>query len=191
MNSLRRLIPSLLFVWTLSPPVLAAHAHVHGQATLDVAVDGGDLSIHLDSPLESLLGFEHTPQNAKQLAAAKQMIAKLRAMQNLFLPTLAAGCTATNVALQSEALDPKLLSGSHKKSPAKPAHKGHDHGGHEDHADLAADYNFQCAKAAQLHGMDIRLFDAFPKLRQIDVQLVSPRGQSAVRLTPERKSLNW
>ena len=44
---------------TYAPSVLAQEhaAHVHGDAHLDVALEGDTLSLQLESPLDNLLGF--------------------------------------------------------------------------------------------------------------------------------------
>ena len=43
---------------------LSAHcapAHVHGVARIDLAVDGDQLTLSLEMPLDNLVGFEHAP----------------------------------------------------------------------------------------------------------------------------------
>jgi hypothetical protein len=37
----------------------------------------------------------------------------------------------------------------------------------------------------------VGLFQHFPKLRRLDVQVAGPRGQSAARLSPQQKRLAW
>ena len=46
---------ALLFALACSLPAWAGKAHEHGAARLDVAVDGGTLTIALDTPLDGLL----------------------------------------------------------------------------------------------------------------------------------------
>jgi hypothetical protein len=177
----------LCLVLPASAPVLAAHAHVHGQARLDVAVDGRQLSLHLDSPLESLLGFEHPPYNAAQVQAAREMVARLRDAQNLFVATPAAGCLLEGREIESAALAPTLLVGG-TQAPVAPPRPGEQGGAH---GDLDADFTFRCARPAALAGMEVHLFQAFPRLHRLDVQIAAPRGQSATRLTPQQPRLSW
>ena len=79
--------------------VLATHAdepalpsaHVHGQATLTVAVEGKALEIHLDSAAMNLPGFEHRANSQ----AEKRRLTALRkelddVQQRLQLPQLLA-----------------------------------------------------------------------------------------------------
>src|SRR5688572_25222455 len=89
-------------------PLHAEQAHVHGYATLDVAVDGNILALRLESPLDSFVGFERAPKNEKERAALRRMAQALRSEQ-AFLPSAAAACRLKDVALSSPVLDPALL----------------------------------------------------------------------------------
>jgi len=149
------------------------HAHVHGVAKLEVAMDGANLSLHLETPLDGLLGFERAPRTDKERAAVAEMRKKLADAGKLFAPTTAAQCTLKSVQIDAAALD------------AKPAT------GNTEHADLNADFLFTCAQPAKLTGMDVRLFQAFPNMRRIDAQVVSAKGQKATRLSSKMRFLSW
>jgi hypothetical protein len=167
--------------------------HEHGVASLDVRVEGDRLDLRLRAPLESMAGLERPPRTDKQRQAVRTMAATLHDPHALFTPTAAAGCIAGDVVLQSDALAPELLSrtpaadtvpasgsASAASKPAPPAHP-----------DLEAQLTFRCAKPQALTGLQVRLFDAFPALREIGVAIATPRGDSGVRLSPSRTSLTW
>ena len=59
-------------------------AHVHGAAKIGVVVQGDTVSITLESPLESLIGFEHRPKTPAQQAAATALQARMRGGTDLF-----------------------------------------------------------------------------------------------------------
>lgn len=167
-----------LLMLCLATPAFAAHdhdrhAHVHGVAKLEVAVEGGQIDLHLESPLEALLGFEHTPRTDKERAAVARMRQALEQGGKLFAPTAAAGCKLVSVQVEAPSLEP-----------------GHG-GDHEEHGDLDADFRFACAQPGKLTGMEVRLSDAFPGMRRIDAQVVSGKGQSAARLTAKMRFLSW
>jgi len=149
------------------------HAHVHGIAKLDVAVDGSTLTLALESPLDSLLGFEHPARNDQEKTAVKTMSDQLHKPQALFALPTAAQCRSVSVTLDSPVLE------------AKPKHGG------DGHADLDGEFVFQCAQPQQLKGMTVQLFKAFTHLRELDVQIASPRGQSAAKLTAQQNQLRW
>jgi len=162
----------------------APGAHAHGVAELRVVVDGAQLDIALESPLDNLLGFERPPRTDRERAAVRAMAAKLRQAQTLFVPTAAAQCTLAAVQLSSAALPADLLG--EPKAAAVDA-KMDDDG----HADLDASFSFKCATPARLVGMEVGLMSAFPKFRKLNVQLVGPKGQSATVLRPGKRTVAW
>ncbi len=159
----------------------AAPAHTHGQAELRIAVDGGRLEIQLDTPLDSLVGFERAPRTDAERQAVRAAAGKLRAA-GLFVPTSAANCTAAPVKLASAALPPDLLG---EQAPAqrngKPA----------EHADLEASFAFACANPSELKGVETMLLRSFPGIRKVAVEIAGPRGQSRSVLTPGKSAIAW
>lgn len=166
----------LLSLFLVTLPSYSAEAHVHGAATLQIAVDGSSLSLNLSSPLDSLLGFEHLPRTDKQKTAVREMESKLRKADRLFFPTAAAGCKLKSVNLESLVLE------------GQQAH--HDEEG-EEHADMDGEFVFQCAKPAELKGLDVKLFAAFPGLHQLKTEVATQRGQTAATLTPSNHQIKW
>ena len=176
----------LTLAWLIAAPAFAQHdhkhdhghqhAHVHGVAKLEVAVDGGNLSLRLESPLEGLLGFEHAPRNDQERATVVEMRKKLADAGKLFAPTTAAQCTLKSVQVAAPTLDAKPAAS--QNTAAK-------------HADLDADFLFNCAQPAKLTGLDVRLFQAFPNMRRIEAQVVTAKGQKATRLSAKMRFLSW
>lgn len=165
----------LVVLWLAGLPALAHEpgAHVHGTASLQVAIDGANLTLNLESPLDNLLGFEHAPRTEKQKAAVRGMVERLNQAATLFAPTPAARCAPVSVQLDSPVLEPA------KKTEG------------DSHADLDGEFTFRCASPEALHDIEVRLFDSFPNLRQLDVQVASPRGQTAPRLSPKQRRISW
>jgi hypothetical protein len=171
---------SITLTWLITTPAFAQHghdhhAHQHGVAKLEVAVDGANLSLHLESPLEGLLGFEHAPRSDQERATVAEMRRKLADAGKLFAPTAAAQCTLKSVQVEAPPLD------------ARPAGRK----AASDHADLDADFLFNCARPARLTGLDVRLLQAFPNLRRVEAQVVTAKGQKAMRLSSKMRFLSW
>lgn len=146
----------------------AGKAHEHGAVTLDLAIEGGRLSIELGAPLDSLLGFERAPRTDAERKAAADVLARLRSPDKgkpLFTMDTAAQCTLSQVEVQASVLEPgaKTAAG-------------------DGHADLGASYAFDCAVPQALRGLDVGLFDAYRRIQRIDVQVVGPAGQTKVTL---------
>ena len=172
-------------------PVAKAHepgAHVHGLATLEVAIDGAAVQINLDSPLDNLLGFERAPRNEKERQSVKAMALKLHQADTLFVFTPAAQCRLESARLESSVLAPSLLASvaSPDKNDTLPQADASDV-----HAELAATWRFQCAAPQALQEVDVRLFQKFSSLKRIDAAVAGPEGQSSAKLSPKSTRLKW
>ncbi|MFN3594832.1 MAG: DUF2796 domain-containing protein [Thiobacillaceae bacterium] len=160
--------------WMMALGVGLAHAHgahQHGVGRLQVVAEGPALTIRLEGPLDNLLGFEHTPRNARERAAAAALMQRLREGKGLFGPSAAAGCT-----LAAAQVEAPVLEG------------GRDHDGH---AELAAEWRYTCAQPERLTGLRVNLFRVFPRLRTLEAAVAGPRGQRGARLSARAPDLNW
>lgn len=161
---------------TVAAPALAqSRPHQHGVVKLDVAIEGGQLSVALEVPLDSLVGFERAPRTTAEKRTASEALARLQDAASLFKPDAAAQCTVAAVEVSAAALQGSAESG---------AKRGHEH--EHQHADLDAAYRFQCAQPQQLRALDVGLFDAFKRIRRIDAQVATDKGQ--FKLTLERSA---
>jgi hypothetical protein len=152
-------------------------AHVHGVATLQVAVDKNAITLDFSSPLHNLLGFEHEAHDARQKAAVKKMADTLNKADQVFIPTAKAQCSLKSVKLDSPALG--------KKGNSQPQEEA---GGH---ADLDGEFVFACKYIDRLHDIDVNLFEAFPGLHQIKVEIATLKKQTSSRLTPDQRRIEW
>lgn len=177
-----RLLTPILLAALASPPAFAAGGHSHGVARLDVAVDGATITLRLEAPLESLVGFERAPRNDAERGQVRAMAQALRS-GNPFVPTAAARCRLDRVELTSPVLTPELLGES---GPAAAAGKAAD-----DHAELDGAFVYRCEDAKSLQGIDVMLFDHFKRLRRVDTQVAGPKGQSALKLTARSRQVRW
>lgn len=178
-SALSLLTAGLAFTAAVGDARAAGKAHVHGNVTIDVAIDGSTLAIAMAAPLDNLLGFERAPRTDAERGAAAAVLARLRAADQaaaLFATDAAALCTLTRVEVRAPVLEPAATAGSE----AAPA---------DGHADLDAAYEFSCARATALRRLDVGLFDAYPRIRRIDVQVAGPKGQSKVTLRRPARSV--
>jgi hypothetical protein len=142
-------------------------AHVHGLMHLDIAVDKQMLIIQLESPLDSLLGFEHRPRTASQRQAADALLKRMGDGATLFKPDVAAQCVLKDASIESAVLQSTATAAGSKDADKK-----------SEHADLDASYEFSCMHPDKLTTVEIGLFDAFKRLRKIEVQVAGARSQS-------------
>ncbi len=141
-------------------------AHVHGLMHLDIAVERQLLTLQLEAPLDSLLGFERRPRTPAERQAADALLKQMGDATTLFKPDTAAQCVLAKVSVESAAL----------QSTAPTAKK--EAGQESEHADLDASYEFNCAHPDQLTAIAVGLFDAFKRLQKIEVQVAGAQGQS-------------
>lgn len=159
-------------VTTLLPSwATAAPAHVHGIGELNITVEGSQLILAIESPLDPFLGFERPPRSAKEKETYAAALKLLNDPLNLFVPTAAAACTVKSANV----------------SEPFPGGKANPSG----HADLDAEYVFSCGQPAALKGIDAPIFKAFPRLNKLSIKRVGPTGQGAGQLTPKNPSLMW
>jgi len=162
------------FLLCFCAPAQAAgpQAHVHGVVQVDVAVQADLLSINLDAPLDSLLGFEREPRNDAERRAADEVLTRLKSGTGLFSADAAAQCTLSKATVSAPVLE--AAAGSVAKGA---------------HAELAASYEFRCAQAGQMRILDVGLFDAFKRIQRIDVQVAGARGQVKATLKRPMRSV--
>ncbi len=160
---------------SLASAARAQHAaHQHGVIELTVVLDGPVLSLALDAPLDSLVGFEHAPRTPAQKQAALALLARLRAPAGLFVPDAAAGCRPGDVDLDAGVLAPGAAAAS------------------DGHADLEATYTWTCARPDALHGIDLAgLMQAAPRIARASAQVATPQGQFKATLQRPATVLRW
>ena len=154
---------------TLAGAASGGPAHEHGAARLDVAVENNRVMLYLDTPLDNLLGFEHAPRSDAERQKADAVVARLKAPEGLFRIDPAGGCTPATVVLNAAALG---------LGPMADAADGKDSA----HADLEAQYSFDCKTASRAGFVELALFEAFPALKRVDLQVISAKGQMKVTL---------
>lgn len=135
-------------------------AHEHGRASVDIAIERGQLTLALDTPLDNLLGFERAPRTAAERQAAEAAVARLRAADGWVRIDPKAGCTLADVVLESDALG--LGGGTHQEG---------------EHAEMEGSITYRCTDATQAAYIELGLADAFKRIRTVDVQVAGPNGQ--------------
>ncbi len=162
---------------TAATPVSAAErrelgAHEHGRSTLDVAVEGGRVSMALASPGTDIVGFERAAATDAQRAELERVRAALADPLALFAPPPAARCRVAAAEVAFEAGD----------------EQGHEEGEDEEaagHAEFRAAYALDCGEPGALASLDLAPFFArFPGAAEVEVRVVTARGQSGREATP-------
>ncbi len=161
-------------------------AHVHGHGRLNIAMEGKTVSMELEVPGADIVGFEHEPSTPEQKAAMAEAKAKLADGLSLFAPAPKAGCELVRVKVSSEA------GHEHEDGHEHEAHGSAD--GHEEaehhHSEFHVEYSLQCASPSRLTSMTFDYFKAFPGAQELDIAVISPKGQSSFEVKRDNPSLD-
>jgi len=163
---------------TLCPGAWAGKAHEHGVARLDIGVEAGRVTLNLEVPLEDLVGFERAPRTDAERAAVVAALARLQEVDRLVRVDGGAGCGAGKVTMTA----PVWGVGGTPAQPDEAASSAKAASARGAHGDLEATYEFRCNNAPRAGHVELGLFDAFARLRRVEVQAVTPRGQMKVAL---------
>lgn len=147
-------------------------AHLHGEASLDLALESNQLLAELRAPAMNIVGFEHAPRNDEQHRAVEQAAAWLKnGDQWLALPA-AAACRLETSRVASSLLDTGDAD-------------SHDHESHDDevHSEFDVHLAFYCANPGELRRVEIRLFEQFPGMERIQLQAITETRQIGGALT--------
>lgn len=190
-------------LWAAASVVWAGKAHEHGVARLDIGVEVGRITLTLEVPLDGLVGFERAPRTDAERAAVAAALARLQEADKMVRIDGAAGCGAGKVDLvapvwgvggaapaaaaapsgSASSAVPGLSAASATSATSSPKAAGTTAAAARDaHGDLEATYEFRCSNAPRAGHVELGLFEAFVRLRRIEVQAVMPRGQMKVVL---------
>jgi hypothetical protein len=126
--------------------------HVHGEVTVNIALEGRTLALEIDAPAAQTLGFEKSPRDDRERAAVKAVDDWFRSGRNMLGVPPAAGCRLT----KAEFTPPKLGGG---------------------HADYRGSYLFDCTAPQSLAWVEIWALRRMQGLEKAEVNLVTPAGQ--------------
>lgn len=141
-------------------------AHVHGEATLQVAVEGRTAELILQSPAANLLGFEHKPKNGEQEAAVDETRQWLSATPLVQTANNDCIVTAGNV--------------HHGQGPEDEDEHGHGHG-KDSHSDVEVTQRIECGSELT-DPLTTPLMTRFPGIGQLSVDWLGAGSQGHTEL---------
>ena len=135
------------------------HAHEHGGAKLNIAIDGKEATIELETPADGIVGFEHDAvsdadkkQESRALDALKNRIAEMV----IFDRSAACAFTARKVAVEK---DPE-----------------------EGHSDVKAEFGVTCGKPPGGTTLRFGFSKIFPRIIDVEVQLLNGDQQTGAKI---------
>jgi len=176
-------------VLVLGHLVWAHDAHEHGAARLNLVVEGREVEIELETPLANVLSFEHAPKTDVQKQEVRDMAMRMRKADALFVFPAQAQCGLVDVSIDSDVIGREALAPGGMELRGQ----GHDEGSGEEHGhgDLDVEMSFICHHPEKLNSVTVNVFNVFPDLRRMEVQMLTPKGQKAAKLTPDSNVIQW
>ena len=137
------------------------HTHGHGKAA--VVVDGAALTVTLDVPLESYLGYDYRPRNKAQQKTWADFRARLTEPLRFVEPAAEAQCSAAQAATVPNLaqMDPQA-----------------------DIINLVVEFKFDCASPAALKSVGFTAFREHAGLKQLRVQLQNGVTRKTLTVRP-------
>lgn len=174
-----------------SIPAMAAEehrelgAHEHGHGKLNIAIEGNRVSMELEVPGADIVGFEHEASTPEQKAAVEKAKATLSDALAVFKLPAGAGCKLAEAKVAVQAEDEHEHAAEGKKEEAKADGAKEE----EHHSEFHVTYAIDCASPAKLTGIEFKYFDLFASAQELDVNLVTAKGQTSYEVTRERPKL--
>lgn len=139
-------------------------AHVHGVASLDLAIEGRTLTAIFESPADSIMGFEHAAKTSEEKKKQAEALTRLKARfgEMLLLPA-AAQCTWK--AAKAEV---------------------HVHGSH---ADVEAEFTAECKGPLDRGEIRFAFMKVFPDVHELKIQLIGPGQQTGATIKHDEGSV--
>lgn len=194
-------------------------AHVHGHVELNIAQDGHELLMEITAPGADVVGFEHAPHNDEQKAQLAKAIETLNNADSVFTLASAAHCHQEQAYVthtlgehdhdehhdhddhaehdHDEHHDHDHDHDDHAEHDHDD-HAEHDHDKHHDHeheegsqhGSFTAQYTFHCDDISKLNSIDTSWFTHFPSTKEIDVNLLTDKRQTALELNPGKTKIS-
>jgi hypothetical protein len=146
-------------------------AHQHGASKLNVAIEGQTISMELSAPADDIVGFETRPRTEKQKASVEQATGTLRDPLKLFALPQGAGCTVASASVEQV---------FEEEASAKAS----------DHSEFEGRYSLSCSNMAAVSEIEFPYFKLFPKVEEVEVQVISPKGQKSFEVKRNRPRLS-
>jgi hypothetical protein len=174
-------VSAYAFALALAVPVLYSRialaagkghaAHEHGVAIVNIVGEGNSATIQLESPSDSIYGFEHEAKKPADVKRRDVSIEKLKAnADKMFVLDPSLGCK-----LSSTDIKPFVSEAKESKEEDTKGHKHHKEG---THSEVHATFKFECSKPVAGTTLKFAARAYFKSLRTLKVQVLSGEKQS-------------
>ena len=154
-------------------------AHEHGVAVLNIVAEGNTVVLQLETPSESIYGFEHEAKKPAEIKKRDEAVEKLKtSADKMFLLDPALACKVVTVDVKPFVTEAKVPQPQEKKP-----HKHHKEG---THSEVHATFKFECGKPVAGSLLKFAARSQFKSLRTLKVQVLSDDKQSGNTITNDK-----
>ena len=159
--------------------------HEHGHGTLNIAVEGNTIKMELEVPGDDIVGFEHDPVSTEEKAAFEKAKTTLAAPLALFKIPETSKCSVTGakVTIQEEHQEHEEEAKTKTDGNEPKEVKAH-------HNEFHVEYALDCKAISDVTTMDFEYFKLFSNAQELDVNVVTPKGQSKFEATRDKPSIS-
>jgi hypothetical protein len=166
-------------------PAAAQHAHVHGHAKVNVVVEGRTATIEVIAPADGIYGFERAPRNAAERQQRESGLRQLRErISEMVIFEADRGCRFSVARLDDSTSGGRghARGRGHSHASVSAAHP-------DEHREVHAEYSVACQRPLSGSQLRFGVGRVFPGIRELDVQLISERGQNGLKIVRDRGSV--
>jgi hypothetical protein len=171
--------------WTAQAQHRELGPHQHGHGTLNIAIEGGRVSMELDVPGADIVGFEHAATTKAQRAAVEKAKAQLAVPLSLFVLPKSAGCSLKQANVKIEGAEEAKAEQAKDTPAGAPKEQGD-----AEHSDFNAEYVLECTAVDKLTSIEFPYFRRFSGAEELEVNLVTAKGQSKFEVKRSKPRLD-
>ena len=149
-------------------------AHEHGSANLDIAIDTSTIEMRFESPAVNIVGFEYATEDEQQLLLINKAKSNL---SNFDLIYGLVGDVSCQTVKSSAKWVTEHEAGHDDHDDHEAGHDDHGEVAKAEHAEFIAEYRLECNQLNNLAAIDVKMFEFFPAIEDLDVQVVYSQGQ--------------
>ncbi len=161
---MRQLITFVTLIVLSATANASKEDHLHGQAVLEMSIEGDTINYLMEIPGENVVGFEKKPETTAEKDAVKEASDILTNNKELISLNYEAGCNVT-------------------------AQKGSLHIDDE-HMEFEVEGEMKCGSPSSFESFEIGLFKFFPSLTQVNIEMITANGMSEYSVTKESPFVN-
>jgi hypothetical protein len=159
--------------------------HEHGRGTFNIAMEGNKISMELEVSGMDIVGFEHEAKTSNDKSNLEEAKQKLSAPLSLFKFPASAGCRVTEAKVQLEIGESNHPTNEDGKGEASKSSEME-----QRHSEFHNTYSLECTSLTSITSIEFGYFDAFPGAEKLEVNVITPKGQSKFEVTRARPALS-